>query len=51
MNCLQPFYRFLADTWVWHVAAQLVLLFALGGLPAMVWGGAFRMVLVYHVTW
>lgn len=28
-----------------------MVLFALGGLPAVVWGGALRMVWVYHITW
>jgi hypothetical protein len=28
-----------------------VALFALGGLPALVWGGALRTVWVYHITW
>lgn len=31
--------------------AQFAVLFALGGLPAVVWGGALRMVWVYHITW
>jgi len=31
--------------------AQFAALFALGGLPAVVWGGALRMVWVYHITW
>ena len=47
----QWFYKMLQKTWVWHVVGQFALLFALGGLPAMVWGGAARMVWVYHVTW
>ena len=28
-----------------------VALFALGGLPALVWGGALRTIWVYHITW
>lgn len=47
----QPFYRFLRDTYTWHVAAQLAALYLLGGLPALVWGGALRLVWVYHITW
>jgi len=47
----QPFYRFLRDTYAWHVVAQFVVLYACGGLPAVVWGGALRMVLVHHITW
>eukprot|EP00983_Pelagomonas_calceolata_P073558 1152173-Pelagomonas_calceolata.AAC.2 len=30
---------------------QFALLFAFGGFPAVVWGGALRMVWVYHITW
>jgi stearoyl-CoA desaturase (Delta-9 desaturase) len=47
----QPFYRHLAQHYTWHVVAQLGLLYALGGLPALVWGGALRIVWVYHITW
>lgn len=47
----QPFYRFLRDTYIWHVVAQFALLFAIGGLPAVVWGGALRMCWVWHITW
>jgi stearoyl-CoA desaturase (delta-9 desaturase) len=47
----QPFYRFLRDTYIWHVVAQFAALFLIGGLPAMVWGGAVRIVWVYHITW
>ena len=47
----QPFYRWIRDTYVWHVVAQFAALYALGGLPAVVWAGAARIVWVYHVTW
>ena len=47
----QPFYRHLADHYVWHVVAQFAVLYALGGLPALVWGGALRIIWVYHITW
>lgn len=47
----QWFYRWLQKTWVWHVVAQFAVLFACGGVPACIWGGALRMVWVYHVTW
>lgn len=47
----QPFYRWIRDTYNWHVVASYAALFALGGLPALVWGGALRAVWVYHVTW
>jgi stearoyl-CoA desaturase (delta-9 desaturase) len=46
-----PFYAHLAKWYGLHVAAQLGALFALGGLPALVWGGALRIVWVYHITW
>jgi hypothetical protein len=44
----QWFYRWLRDTYAWHVVAQFAVLYALGGLPALVsstyweWGGAIR---------
>ena len=47
----QWFYRWLQSTWQWHVVGQFAALFALGGLPALVWGGALRIVWVYHITW
>ncbi|KAG1658363.1 hypothetical protein FOA52_005744 [Chlamydomonas sp. UWO 241] len=47
----QWFYRWLGQTWPWHVVGQFALLFALGGLPALVWGGALRVCWVYHITW
>ena len=47
----QPFYRWIRDTYVWHVVAQFAALYALGGLGAVVWGGALRMCWVYHITW
>lgn len=46
-----PFYRHLEKYYGLHVAAQLGLLYALGGFPALVWGGALRIVWVYHITW
>ncbi len=47
----QPFYRFLASTYVWHVVASAAALFALGGLPWLVWGICVRTAWVYHITW
>lgn len=47
----QPYYQFLKKTYPLHVIASLAILFTLGGFPALVWGGALRMVWVYHVTW
>ena len=46
-----PFYRFVQKTYGWHVAASYLALYILGGLPFVVWGGFFRQVWVYHVTW
>ena len=47
----QPFYRWIQETYIWHVAAMFAGLFLLGGVPAMVWGGALRLCWVYHITW
>ncbi|KAK9916418.1 hypothetical protein WJX75_002386 [Coccomyxa subellipsoidea] len=47
----QPFYRFIQRTYPWHVVGMFAALFAFGGLPALVWGGALRAVWVYHITW
>lgn len=38
----QPFYAFLAKTYWWHITAQFLTLWYLGGLPAMVWLGCLR---------
>lgn len=45
----QPFYRWVQKTYALHVAAQFAALWALGGLPALVWAGALRICWVYHV--
>ena len=47
----QPFYTWITRTYPWHVAAQFAALYAFGGLPAVVWGGALRVCWVYHITW
>ena len=47
----QPFYKMLDKM---HVPLQIALgvaLFALGGLPWVVWGIFVRLTLVYHITW
>jgi stearoyl-CoA desaturase (delta-9 desaturase) len=47
----QPFYRMLDKL---HVPLQIalgVLLYALGGLPWVIWGIFVRLTLVYHITW
>lgn len=50
MAC-QPFYKWIQETYTWHVVGLFAALFALGGFPAMVWGGALRIAWVYHITW
>ena len=47
----QPFYRFIKKTYGWHVVGMFAGLFLLGGLPAVIWGGALRVAWVYHITW
>ena len=44
----QPFYSFITKTYPLHVVAGFAALWALGGLPAVVWGGALRAVWVGH---
>ena len=50
MSC-QPFYAWIKKTYTWHVVGLFAALYALGGFPAMVWGGALRIAWVYHITW
>ena len=50
MSC-QPFYTWIQKTYTWHVVGLFAALYALGGFPAMVWGGALRIAWVYHITW
>jgi stearoyl-CoA desaturase (delta-9 desaturase) len=47
----QRFYRWLEYTNALHVAGSAAALFALGGLPFLVWGFCVRLVWVYHITW
>ncbi|KAH9328059.1 hypothetical protein KI387_000167 [Taxus chinensis] len=47
----QPFYRILRSTYIIHPIAMGLFLYALGGLPFVVWGMAVRVVWVYHITW
>lgn len=47
----QYFYRWLQSTLALHAIGQFVILYLLGGLPLMIWAGAFRIVWVYHITW
>ena len=46
-----PFYTFIAKTYPWHIVGMFAGLFLLGGLPAVIWGGALRVCWVYHITW
>ena len=34
----QPFYTWIRDTYTYHVVAMAIALYALGGLPFLVWG-------------
>ena len=36
---------------MWHIAASAAALYALGGLPWLVWGFCVRTVWVWHITW
>lgn len=47
----QPFYEFMEKTYSWHIIVMFSLLFILGGIEAVIWGGALRCIWVYHVTW
>lgn len=46
-----PFYNHLEKWYGAHVALMFVALYAIGGFGAVVWGGAARIVWVWHVTW
>ncbi|GJP82714.1 hypothetical protein CLOP_g16364 [Closterium sp. NIES-67] len=46
-----PFYQFIDKTYIWHIVASVVALYALGGFPFVAWGFALRLVWVYHITW
>lgn len=48
---VQPFYKFIQKTYTWHVVTMFAALYAVGGFPAVVWGGALRVAWVYHITW
>ncbi|CAI0556617.1 unnamed protein product [Linum tenue] len=47
----QAFYRWLRRTYVFHPLGLALILYALGGLPYIVWGIGVRVVGVYHATW
>ena len=46
-----PFYKHLEKWYAVHLGAMFAALWALGGFGAVVWGGALRVVWVWHVTW
>ncbi|CAN6708051.1 unnamed protein product [Malus baccata var. baccata] len=46
----QPYYVFLHCTYPFHSLALGVLLYAIGGLPFLVWGMGVRVVYQFHVT-
>jgi stearoyl-CoA desaturase (delta-9 desaturase) len=46
-----PVYRFLDKYFVLVQAVFAIVLYLMGGLPFLVWGGFVRLVLVYHTTW
>jgi len=46
-----PFYQFLDNHFIKIQFALGFLLYAIGGLPFVVWGIFLRLVLVYHSTW
>ncbi|XP_038880773.1 palmitoyl-monogalactosyldiacylglycerol delta-7 desaturase, chloroplastic-like [Benincasa hispida] len=46
----QVFYRFLHKTYLLHPIALAVLLYAVGGIPYVIWGMFVRTVMLYHVT-
>lgn len=48
---VDPFYRHLEKWYGVHIALLFGLLYLIGGFPAIVWGGAVRLVWVYHITW
>ena len=45
------FYRFLENTYVFWQIGLGIALFAIGGLPWLVWGVFVRCVVTYHITW
>ncbi|BBN05142.1 stearoyl-CoA desaturase (Delta-9 desaturase) [Marchantia polymorpha subsp. ruderalis] len=46
-----PFYKWIQKTYIIHPIMMAVALFALGGVPYVIWGMAVRAVWVYHITW
>uniref|UniRef100_A0A9I9DG74 Palmitoyl-monogalactosyldiacylglycerol delta-7 desaturase, chloroplastic-like n=1 Tax=Cucumis melo TaxID=3656 RepID=A0A9I9DG74_CUCME len=46
----QAFYRFLHKTYFLHLLLLAVLLYAMGGVPFLIWGMGVRIVVVLHIT-
>jgi stearoyl-CoA desaturase (delta-9 desaturase) len=46
----QPFYVAMERTYELHILGSVAVLYALGGLPYIVWGYALRTVCVWHAT-
>ena len=46
-----PFYNHLEKYYAVHLGLMFAALYAFGGLGAVIWGGAVRIVWVWHVTW
>ena len=46
-----PLIRFIQKTYYIHVVLPFAALYYYGGFPALVWGGALRVVWVWHHTW
>ncbi|NJN85608.1 MAG: acyl-CoA desaturase [Leptolyngbyaceae cyanobacterium SL_7_1] len=46
-----PIYQFQDKYFYWIQAVFVFVLYLIGGLPFLVWGGIIRLVLVYHTTW
>ena len=42
---------FLSKYWIWAALAVLVLLYFIGGIQLVLWGGFVRVVLMWHATW
>lgn len=48
----QSYYRFIQRTYGWHcVLLPIILLYAFGGIPCVLWGFFARVVWFWHITW
>ncbi len=46
-----PYLIWLDRNYFWLITTSLVVLYLLGGLPLLLWGGAFRIAWTLHATW